>query len=152
MFIVLGSTEKNYCQNKAEILKFMWIVEKSYSVKKLRRGIKMKKRFRPFCVKWVIGLSCSRNLNNAAVMAGNWFNCGWGRAPPIIGSRGTVGGRAFSVARCECSPKFTSRKIIVKKGENQMIFSFGCHSVIIYSNWLFPHTQINFRISALIWQ
>jgi hypothetical protein len=45
-----------------------------------------------------------------------------------------VGGRAFSVARCECSPKFTSRKIIIEKGENRTIFSFGCHNVIIYSN------------------
>jgi hypothetical protein len=30
-----------------------------------------------------------------------------------------VGGIALSVARCECFPKFTSRKIIIEKGENR---------------------------------
>jgi hypothetical protein len=39
-----------------------------------------------------------------------------------------------------------------KRWKSEDFISFGCHNVIIYWNWLFPHTHINFIISALIWQ
>jgi hypothetical protein len=49
----LGAQKKYSCQIKAEILKFMWIVEKSEFGQKLLPGIKMKKSgcFLPSCVK-----------------------------------------------------------------------------------------------------